>query len=231
MAYPLDEDFVAGIPAGFASAGGAGGVTPTWNEAAQAVDLVFSQAQNFWRIDAAEVVENFWFEIDAEVVAITYSSACFGFWLWTGSGTYEGHRLVAWQQQWHHSFWDAGGNQYELTAHAAAPWAVTGARRTIRVDAKRGNDGIWQYRLSDNDGIVVGRLQAAPRALPALHLRLRPDPARASGVWWRAEHPAGRAVSPLQGAASRSGAHPAGTGPGRAAALLAPRLPPFGWHA
>lgn len=154
MAYPLDEDFVAGIPAGFASAGGAGGVTPTWNEAAQAVDLVFTQAQNFWRIDAAEITENFWFEIDAEVMAVTYSSTCFGFWLWTGSGAYEGHRLIAWQQQWHHSFWDAGGNQYELTAHAAAPWAVTGARKTLRIDVKRGVGDIWQYRVSDNDGIV-----------------------------------------------------------------------------
>ena len=73
MAYPLDESFDAGIPAGFASNGGAGGITATWNAGAHAVDLVLTQAQNFWRIDAAEVAENFWFEIDAEVRALTYS--------------------------------------------------------------------------------------------------------------------------------------------------------------
>ena len=154
MAYPLDESFDAGIPAGFASNGGAGGITATWNAGAHAVDLVLTQAQNFWRIDAAEVAENFWFEIDAEVRALTYSSTCFGFWLWTGSGTYQGQRLTVWQQQWHHSFWDAHGNQSELTAHAPAPWAVTGARRTLRIDVKRGLDGVWQYRVSENGDVV-----------------------------------------------------------------------------
>ncbi len=154
MAYPLDESFDVGIPAGFASNGGAGGITATWNEGAQAVDLVFTHAQNFWRIDAAEVAENFWFEIDAEVMAVTYSSTCFGFWLWTGSGTYEGHRLTVWAQQWHHSFWDAHGNQSELIAHAPAPWAVTGARRTLRIDVKRGDDGVWQYRISENGNVL-----------------------------------------------------------------------------
>jgi hypothetical protein len=118
-----------------------------------AVDLV-TQAHNFWRIDAAEVAENFWFEIDAEVMAVTYSSTCFGFWLWTGSGTYQGHRLIAWAQQWHHSVWDADGNQSELTAHAPASWAVTGVRRTLRIDVKRGVDGIWRYRISENGDVV-----------------------------------------------------------------------------
>lgn len=154
MAYPLNESFDAGIPSGFASNGGAGGITATWNEGAQAVDLVFTHAQNFWRIDAAEVAQDFWFEIDAEVMAATYSSTCFGFWLWTGSGTYEGHRLTVWAQQWHHSFWDAHGNQSELTAHAPAPWAVTGARRTLRIDVKRGVDGVWQYRISENGDVL-----------------------------------------------------------------------------
>ena len=154
MAYPLDESFDTGIPAGFASNGGAGGITATWNSGAHAVDLVLTQAQNFWRIDAAEVAENFWFEIDAEVRALTYSSTCFGFWLWTGSGTYQGHRLTVWQQQWHHSFWDTHGNQSELTAHAPAPWAATGARRTLRIDVKRGVDGVWWYRLSENGDVV-----------------------------------------------------------------------------
>ena len=44
MAYPLDESFDAGIPAGFASNGGAGGITATWNAGAHAVDLVLTQA-------------------------------------------------------------------------------------------------------------------------------------------------------------------------------------------
>jgi hypothetical protein len=154
VAYPLDESFDVGIPAGFASNGGAGGITATWNEGAQAVDLVFTHAHSFWRIDAAEVAEDFWFEIDAEVMAVTYSSTCFGFWLWTGSGTYQGHRLTVWAQQWHHSFWDADGNHYEQMAHAPASWAVTGARRTIRVDVKRGVDGVWQYRLCENGDVL-----------------------------------------------------------------------------
>ncbi|GMU43718.1 MAG: hypothetical protein DYH17_11505 [Xanthomonadales bacterium PRO6] len=154
MAYPLDQSFDAGIPAAFASNGGAGGITAAWNESAQAVDLVFTHAQNFWRIDAAEVAGDFWFEIDAEVMAVTYSSTCFGFWLWTGAGTYEGHRLTVWAQQWHHSFWDAHGNQFELTAHAPASWAGTGARRTLRIDVKRGVDGVWQYRISENGDVL-----------------------------------------------------------------------------
>ena len=154
MAYPLDQSFDAGIPAAFASNGGAGGITAAWNESAQAVDLVFTHAQNFWRIDAAEVAGDFWFEIDAEVMAVTYSLTCFGFWLWTGAGTYEGHRLTVWAQQWHHSFWDAHGNQFELTAHAPASWAGTGARRTLRIDVKRGLDGVWQYRVSENGDVV-----------------------------------------------------------------------------
>jgi len=154
VAYPLDQSFDAGIPAAFASNGGAGGITAAWNESAQAVDLVFTHAQNFWRIDAAEVAGDFWFEIDAEVMAVTYSSTCFGFWLWTGAGTYEGHRLTVWAQQWHHSFWDAHGNQFELTAHAPASWAGTGARRTLRIDVKRGVDGVWQYRISENGDVL-----------------------------------------------------------------------------
>ena len=36
MAYPFEEDFASGIPSGFASIGGSGGVTVTWNEAQQA---------------------------------------------------------------------------------------------------------------------------------------------------------------------------------------------------
>lgn len=47
MAYPFEEDFVSGIPSGFASNGGGGGITATWEEAEQAARLVFNNAQNF----------------------------------------------------------------------------------------------------------------------------------------------------------------------------------------
>ena len=87
MAYPFDESFETGIPAGFGAAGGAGGVAATWNATEQAVDLVFSQAQNFWTVTAGAQDDDFWFEMDIEIVAATYTPPHFGFWLWDGVGT------------------------------------------------------------------------------------------------------------------------------------------------
>ena len=103
MAYPFDESFDSGIPAGFGSAGGAGGVTANWNAAAQAVDLVFTANQSFWKITSAPQASDFWFEMDLEILAAT-ANPYFGFWLWSGVGNYEGHRLAVINGHWYHSF-------------------------------------------------------------------------------------------------------------------------------
>ena len=153
MPYPLDETFDVGIPAGFASNGGGGGITATWNSTAAAVDLVFSQAQNFWKITAAEQSSDFWFEVDVEVIAAT-GVPHFGFWLWTGVGGYEGHRIAIINYFWSHSFWSSGGAEYEQRVNGYAGWAAVGGRKTIRLDVKCSAEGIWHQRLTV-DGEVV----------------------------------------------------------------------------
>lgn len=147
MSYAFEEDFLTGIPAGFASNGGSGGILANWNEAERAADLVFDERQNFWKITVAQQSSDFWFEFDAEVLAFTYSSVCFGFWLWDGVGSFEGHRIIVWAGSWWHSHWNNSATQSELTEYAAATWAAVGARRTIRIDAKRSTEGIWQFRV------------------------------------------------------------------------------------
>ena len=47
MAYPLEEGFDSGIPPGFASNGGNGGITTTWNAVEESADLVFNNSQSF----------------------------------------------------------------------------------------------------------------------------------------------------------------------------------------
>ena len=153
MAYPFDESFDSGIPAGFGSAGGAGGVTATWNAAAQAVDLVFTANQNFWKITSAPQASDFWFEMDLEILAST-ANPYFGFWWWTGIGNYEGHRLAVINGLWYHSFWNASGSEAEQIAATSAAWAVTGARAVLRLDVRRGAAGLWQYRLTVNGSAV-----------------------------------------------------------------------------
>lgn len=153
MTYPFDETFETGIPAGFGTAGGAGGVTATWNGAAQAVDLVFTQAQNFWKIAGAQQASDFWFEMDVEITAAV-GAPHFGFWLWDGIGSYEGHRLCVLNSYWAHSFWSSGGSEYEQMANGYAGWATVGGRRTIRLEVKRSAAGLWHYRLAV-DGAVV----------------------------------------------------------------------------
>jgi len=147
MPYPLDETFDVGIPAGFASNGGGGGITATWNSTAGAVDLVFSQAQNFWRVTAAEQSSDFWFEVDVEVIAAT-AAPYFGFWLWSGVGGYEGHRFAVINANWYHSFWSSGGSEAEQIYCVNAVWAAVGGRKTIRLDVKRSADGLWHQRLT-----------------------------------------------------------------------------------
>jgi len=153
--YPFDETFASGIPAGFGANGGGGGITATWNSTAEAVDLVFTQAQNFWRITAAEQASDFWFEMDVEVVAAT-ASPYFGIWLWTGVGSYEGHRIAVINGNWYHSFWSSGGSEVEQIYAVNAAWAGVGGRRTIRLDVRRSAAGLWHYQLSV-DGAVVWR--------------------------------------------------------------------------
>ena len=109
MAYPFEEHFASGIPPGFASNGGGGGITATWNAGQQAADLVFNHAQNYWRLTDAPLSTDFWFEMDMEIVEATYTPPHFGFWLWTGMAAYEGHRLCVHNGQWLHSFWGGSG--------------------------------------------------------------------------------------------------------------------------
>src|SRR5512137_11964 len=156
MAYAFDETFATGIPSGFGTVGGAGGVTATWNSTQQAVDAVFTAAQNFWKIAAAQQADDFWVEVDVEIVANgqTSTSPHFGFWFWDGVPTYEGHRLAVNQSNWEHLLWTAGGSYYDsLYCAAARPWTAVGAasvgiRRVVRVDIKRNADNIWWFRLS-----------------------------------------------------------------------------------
>ncbi|PJK07670.1 hypothetical protein CO610_08455 [Lysobacteraceae bacterium NML95-0200] len=157
MAYPFEENFATGIPSGFASNGGGGGITATWNEGHQAADLVFNHAQNYWRLTDAPLTTDFWFEIDVEIVEAAYTPPHFGFWLWTGMAAYEGHRLCVYNHHWAHSYWTSGGSEYERIAYAWAGWVVVGARRTLRLDVKRQAQlGVWLLQLSV-DGEVIWR--------------------------------------------------------------------------
>lgn len=157
MAYPFEEHFATGIPSGFASNGGHGGITATWNEAQQAADLVFNKAQNFWRLSDAPLSTDFWFEMDVEIVASASPPPHFGFWLWTGVATYEGHRLCVYNSNWAHSYWTSGGSEYDQSTEAWVGWAMVGARRTLRLDVKRqAHLGVWLLQLSV-DGEIVWR--------------------------------------------------------------------------
>jgi hypothetical protein len=156
VAYPFEQDFATGIPSGFATNGGYGGITATWNEAQQAADLVFNNYQNFWRLTDAPLATDFWFEMDVEIVASAAPPPHFGFWLWTGVATYEGHRFCVYNGNWAHSWWSSGGSEYEQFAEAWAGWAVIGARRTLRLEVKRHLSNVWLLQLSV-DGEIVWR--------------------------------------------------------------------------
>lgn len=153
MTYPLNESFEASIPTGFAVPGGSGGVTATWNEAEQAVDLSFQQNQCFWIIHAADAVDDFWFEFEFESLQRTYDTVAAGAWFWAGEG-YSGHRIIAWKQIWHHCWWAANGSQYEQVELEPALWAVIGARRTVRFDVKRVAFDVWMMQITDNGEVV-----------------------------------------------------------------------------
>lgn len=157
MAYPFEETFAAGIPAGFASNGGYGAIAATWNEEEQAADLEFMNTQGFWRLNLAPLATDFWCEMDVEIVASALQSPHFGFWLWTGVGGYEGYRLCVYNGQWAHSYWTSGGSEYEQISVAWAGWAAVGARRTVRLDVKRqASIGVWLLQLSV-EGEVIWR--------------------------------------------------------------------------
>ena len=153
MPYPFNESFETGIPTGFGASGGAGGITATWNSTAQAVDLVFSSSLNFWKITSAPQSSDFWFEMDVEITA-AIGSPYFGFWLWDGIGTYEGHRVCVINAYWAHSYWGISGAEYDHAEYGYAGWAIVGARRTLRLDVKRTSTDIWQFQLTVS-GIVV----------------------------------------------------------------------------
>ena len=154
MAYPFNESFDTGIPSGFGTTGGAGGVTATWNSTAQAVDLVFTNAQNFWKITAAAQTSDFWFEMDVEITASASPPPHFGFWLWDGVATYEGHRLAVWSNAWDCSSWTSSGTESDAEVGTSAWWAIVGARKTIRIDVKKSAEGIWAILLTV-DGVAT----------------------------------------------------------------------------
>lgn len=152
MPYPFDETFASGIPAGFATNGGAGGITATWNPTAEAVDLVFTSALNFWKITAAEQASDFWFEMDVEIVAAT-ALPFFGFWL-LATGTYEGHRLAVYERNLYLAYRNSSGASDEEILCGTATWATVGSRKTLRLDVKLSAEGFWDYRFSV-DGTAV----------------------------------------------------------------------------
>lgn len=140
--YPFDETFAAGIPSGFAAAGGYGSVTASWNATEATVDLVFGQQQNFWKLTAAEPSTDFWLEVDLEITAAAYTPPHFGFWLWDGNGAYEGHRIAVWNLIWLASAWTAAGAEFDGgSAGLTAEWATVGARRVLRLDVRKHAQG------------------------------------------------------------------------------------------
>jgi len=153
MAYPFDETFATGIPPGFGANGGGGGITATWNSTAQSVDLVFPAAQSFWKLTLAPQASDFWCELDVEILAAT-GNPHFGFWLWDGVGTYEGHRLCVLDGYWTHSRWSSGGAETESVTSGYAAWAIVGGRRTLRLEVRRSANGLWRQQLAV-DGVVV----------------------------------------------------------------------------
>jgi hypothetical protein len=169
MAYPFNETFATGIPAGFATAGGSGSMTATWNATAQAVDLVFSQASALWQITAATQSSDFWFEMDVEIIASPASTPRFGFWLWDGVGVLEGHALIVWEGAWDYSARTASGAASESETRPSAWWGVVGARRTLRIDIKKSAQGVWSTLLQ-MDGEPVGRFgkRYYPSFLPCI---------------------------------------------------------------
>jgi hypothetical protein len=157
MGYAFEEDFNSGIPAGFASNGGYGGITATWNEEARAVDLVFNGNQNFWRLNSAPQATDFCIEMDVEIRAASWTPPHFGFWLYDGVGSYEGQRVAVYNGNWAYSSWSSSGVESEAVYRAWAGWAVIGARRTLRLEVKRYvNTGAWLLQLSV-DGEIVWR--------------------------------------------------------------------------
>jgi len=137
VGYPLDETFAASIPAGFASASGAGGVTPTYNSGQQAADLVFTQAQNHWRMLTVPASKDFWFEMDVEVVTLVYTPAHFGVWLADGTGVYQGILPSLVSSLSGCSAWNNTGIEaYYSTNYSDNAWAVATGRKRYRVDVK-----------------------------------------------------------------------------------------------
>ncbi len=162
MPVILDETFEAGIPGGFATPGGAKGITATWDETAQAADLVYTVTQSFWRITSLPMMGDFWIEIDVELVDIAAGGEPrpqFGFWLYTGVGNYEGHRICTLFYGWEHSHWSSGGSEDEAnqTQHGDSRFAEVGARVVLRLDAKQGPFDLWQFTIHC-DGVPVYEL-------------------------------------------------------------------------
>ena len=172
MPYPIDETFATGIPAGFAHVGGnATGFSATHNATAEAVDLVFGAYQTFWHMLQADFADDFWFELDVELVSKTAAAWHLGFWLYSNTatsatGNYEGHRLAhnlsGSIQSWQRSSWTNGGSEYS-SVHGTEfreDWLAAGQRRTLRVDGRRvqtqiGGRWYWIFSVTTDGNRVM----------------------------------------------------------------------------
>lgn len=87
MALILDESFLTGIPANFATPlAQSGTLSATYNAAAQAVDLSnLGSAQNCWAITSSPLQQQGEMEADLELLADTYNYQHLGLWLTTGA--------------------------------------------------------------------------------------------------------------------------------------------------
>ena len=100
---------------------------PGLNEALALLEWMGTSRRASIAVLDAPLSTDFWFEMDVEIVASAAPPPHFGFWLWTGVATYEGHRLCVYNNNWAHSYWTSGGSESENIAEAWAGWAVVGA--------------------------------------------------------------------------------------------------------
>jgi hypothetical protein len=92
--------------------------------------------------------------MEVEIIAAAYTPPYFGFWLWDGLATYEGHRLAVSNSNWDYSSWNSSGTESDVEIGTSAWWAIVGARKTLRIDMKKSTEGIWAVLLSV-DGVAA----------------------------------------------------------------------------
>lgn len=145
MALILDESFITGIPADFATARAqAGTLTATYNATAQAVDLSNATAgQNIYDITSVPLTVAGEMEIDLELVADLSGASNYrhaGAWPVAGQGAVSnGFRLAHLLSEWNLIRWDSGsswsGNEAPTTySHGASDtFNTVGDRRILNL--------------------------------------------------------------------------------------------------